>query len=822
MIVEVAVELLSYSCDKLYSYNVPCEIVDSIKVGKRIIIPFGKNQKKCGLIIEICESDDGEINDLKNICAVLDEVPQVSAEMIYLIKEIRNRCFCTYFDVAKLIFPPWIRNISDNIKYKLNSGTTSELKKYDFSLEQKEFVNLFLNNKNGTITLKKLLKQNIKNFNKILQYFLDEKIMIEEFDLSKNSVEKFVKVYRISDDLNDISDLKLTEKQKCVLEFLKKSEEAAVKEITYFTGIGESVVKTLLKKNIIEEKKIVKHDSINLNFEFYSENKNYKKNILNSEQKSASEKLLDIYNKNEFSVSVIQGVTGSGKTEVLLNLVDLVISQNKSVIFMVPEISLTSQFIEIFNKRYPGKLAMVHSNLKISEKNYYYKKICDGKAKIVLGARSAVFAQVKNLGLIIIDEEHEFTYKSDSNPRFNAKEVAKIRCKYNGVPLIFSSATPSVECYYNAIKGKYHLCKLSSRYGKSELPNVEIVDMNEEGALQDTNQFGKTLIEALRENFKNNKQSLIFLNKRGYNTFAKCKHCNTVLTCPNCSVSLKFHKANNRLMCHYCGYSCAFSDKCSKCGHNSINYLGSGTQKAEEFLEEMLPNAKILRIDADTKNLGKANFDSLKKFADGEYDILVGTQIISKGFNFPNLTLVGVLSADQYLYSSDFRSYEKTFSLLTQVIGRAGRSKFPGKAIIQTFTPDNEIFDFVEKQDYEAFFNQEIKIRDAMLYPPFSDICIIGFVSENEKKIKEVSKNFFSHMRQEISNNYRDIPIRILKPIEAMVKKISGKYRYKIVIKCRNNKKFREMLSNIINDFYREYSTYKVKIFVDINPDTIL
>lgn len=822
MIVKVAVESLSYSCDKLYSYNVPCETFDSIQVGKRVIIPFGKNQKKCGLIIEICESNDGKINDLKNICAVLDEVPQVSVEMICLIKEIKNRCFCTYFDVAKLIFPPWIRNISENIKYKLNSETISKLEKYNFSLDQNEFLNLFFNTKNRIISLQKLLKQNMRNFNKILQYFLDEKIIIEEFDLSKNSGEKFVKVYRISDDLNDISDLKLTEKQKCILEFLKKSEEATVKEINYFTGIGESVVRTLFKKNIIEEKKIVKCNSINSNSEFYSESKNYKKNILNSEQKAASEKLLDIYNKNEFSVSVIQGVTGSGKTEVLLNLVDVVISQNKSVIFMVPEISLTSQFIEIFSKRYPEKLAIVHSNLKSSEKNYYYKKICDGKAKIVLGARSAVFAQVKNLGLIIIDEEHEFTYKSDSNPRFNAKEVAKIRCKYNGVPLIFSSATPSVECYYNAIKGKYNLCKLSSRYGKSELPYVEIVDMNEEVVLQDTNQFGKTLIEALKENFKNKKQSLIFLNKRGYNTFAKCKHCNTVLTCPNCSVSLKFHKVNNRLMCHYCGYSCAFSEKCVKCGHNSINYLGSGTQKAEEFLEEMLPNAKILRIDADTKNLGKANFDSLKKFANGEYDILVGTQIISKGFNFPNLTLVGVLSADQYLYSSDFRSYEKTFSLLTQVIGRAGRSEFPGKAVIQTFTPDNEIFDFVKQQDYEAFFNQEIKMRDAMLYPPFSDICIVGFVSENERKIKEVSKNFFSHMRQEISNNYRDIPIRILKPIEAMVKKISGKYRYKIVIKCRNNKKFREMLSSIINDFYRDYNTYKVRIFVDINPDTIL
>ena len=817
----MAVESLSYSCDKLYSYNVPCETFDSIQVGKRVIIPFGKSQKKCGLIIEMLESDDEENVNLKNICAVLDEVPLVSVEMIYLIKEIRNRCFCTYFDAAKLIFPPWISSISNNIKYKLNPEFIPEIDKNNFCQENQEFLGLFLNSKKEYITLKNLMSFKIKNFNKILQYFLDEKIIIEEFDLSKNSIDKFIKVYSISDDSNNIPSLKLTEKQKRIVGFLKESDKSTAKEISYFTGVGESVIKTLLKKNIIkEEKKIIESDLLNDDLKNHTDV--YTKNVLNEEQKIVSNQLLNIYNENKYNVSLIQGVTGSGKTEVLLSLVDVVIEQGKSVIFMVPEISLTSQFIEIFSKRYPEKLAIVHSNLKSSEKNYYYKKICDGKAKIVLGARSAVFALVKDLGLIIIDEEHEFTYKSDSNPRFNAKEVAKIRCKYNGVPLIFSSATPSVECYYNAIKGKYHLCKLSSRYGKSELPYVEIVDMNEEVVLQDTNQFGKTLIEALKENFKNKKQSLIFLNKRGYNTFAKCKHCNTVLTCPNCSVSLKFHKANNRLMCHYCGYSCAFSDKCSKCGHNSVNYLGSGTQKAEEFLEEMFPNAKILRIDADTKNLGKANFDSLKKFADGEYDILVGTQIISKGFNFPNLTLVGVLSADQYLYSSDFRSYEKTFSLLTQVIGRAGRSKFPGKAIIQTFTPDNEIFDFVKQQDYEAFFNQEIKMRDIMLYPPFSDICIIGFVSESEDKIKEVSQNFFKYIKQEVTENYKTMPLRILKPTEAIVKKISGKYRYKLVIKCKNNKKFRDMLSNIINNFYSKYSSYKVRIFVDINPDTIL
>lgn len=821
MIVKVAVESLSYSCDKLYSYNVPCEIVDSIKVGKRIIIPFGENQKKCGLIIEMLESDDEENVNLKNICAVLDEVPQVSVEMIYLIKEIRNRYFCTYFDAAKLIFPPWISSISNNIKYKLNPEFIPEIDKNNFCQENQEFLGLFLNSKKEYITLKNLMSFKIKNFNKILQYFLDEKIIIEEFDLSKNSIDKFIKVYSISDDSKNIPSLKLTEKQKRIVGFLKESDKSTAKEISYFTGVGESVIKTLLKKNIIkEEKKIIESNLLNDDLKNHTDV--YTKNVLNEEQKIVSNQLLNIYNENKYNVSLIQGVTGSGKTEVLLSLVDVVIEQGKSVIFMVPEISLTSQFIEIFSKRYPEKLAIVHSNLKSSEKNYYYKKICDGKAKIVLGARSAVFALVKDLGLIIIDEEHEFTYKSDSNPRFNAKEVAKIRCKYNGVPLIFSSATPSVECYYNAEKNKYNLCKLTSRYGISKLPNVEIVDMNEEVSIQDTNQFGRTLIETLKENFKNKKQSLIFLNKRGYNTFAKCKNCKTVLTCPNCSVSLRFHKANNRLMCHYCGYSRDFSNKCSKCGRNSVNYLGSGTQKVEEFLAEILPEAKILRIDADTKNLGKANFDSLKKFADGEYDILVGTQIISKGFNFPNLTLVGVLSADQYLYSDDFRSYEKTFSLLTQVIGRAGRSKFPGKAIIQTFSPDNEIFDFIKKQDYKAFFSQEIKMRDIMLYPPFSDICIIGFVSESEDKIKEVSQNFFKYIKQEVTENYKTMPLRILKPTEAIVKKISGKYRYKLVIKCKNNKKFREMLSNIINDFYREYSTYKVKIFVDINPDTIL
>ena len=497
---------------------------------------------------------------------------------------------------------------------------------------------------------------------------------------------------------------------------------------------------------------------------------------------------------------------------------DYVVKMGKSVIYMLPEILLTGQFVDMFRARFMGKVAVIHSGISEWERFDAWKKISSGEIKVVLGTRSAVFAPVKNLGLIVVDEEHEFTYKSESTPRFNAKEVAKYRCKINGGMVLFSSATPSFETYCKAKNGIYDLYTLKNRYGACNLPDVEIIDMNKEFKSLEVNQISGKLLKSLKNNLEKGNQSIIFINRRGYNTFAKCMECGEVLMCPNCSVSLNYHKANGRLMCHYCGFSEKITEKCPSCG-GKICYSGLGTQKIEDELTKIFPKARILRMDSDSKTYNMTGF---KKFAEGKYDILIGTQMISKGFNFPGVTLVGVISADSLLYGSDFRSFERAFSLFTQVIGRAGRKKLPGKAIIQSFSPENEVLKFASSQDYESFFESEIKMRKLMLYPPYSDICIVGFSDKKEENVVSASREFFKILKNAASKNYSGLPLRILPPGSEIIKKVSSKFRYKIIIKCKNTDKFRKMISEAYKEFF-DISRFKnVSVFVDINPERIL
>ncbi len=807
--VKVAVEKISYESDILYSYAVPDELQNGITIGQRVIVPFGfSGSKRVGVIIELEESV--EENKFKSVCAVLDSKPFISSEMILLAKWMKERYFCSYFDILKLILPAGIGNGLSSIRYCFNEKTISSSE--NLTQEEVIFLNAVSPNKKP-FTLKNLIKLKIKNYHKILRSILDKKIIYEEISSSKTVGEKEFKIFNVNKNFKTLNTLTL--KQRKICDYLSENKNMGIKEICYFTGVSESTVRNLEKKNIIISSNKT---------EYYSpETNNSKSNIsiyqkprLSAEQNEAFEKLLSNYRKNEFNVSLLYGITGSGKTQVLLNIADEVLKNNKSVIFMVPEIALTAQFISLFKNRYGEKVVLLHSKLSNWQRFDAWKKIQNNQATVILGTRSAVFAPVSNLGLIVIDEEHEFTYKSESTPRFDTRDVAKYLCKLCKASLILSSATPSVESYYKAKEKKYSLVTLKNRYANAQLPEVYIADMNLENELC-TNSFGSQLKAALKENFKAKKQSIIFINRRGYNHFAKCRNCGEILCCPNCSVSLNYHKSNNRLMCHYCGYSKEFTTRCAKCNQEKICYLGAGTQKIEDSLKEIVPDAKILRIDSDVKNLKSTIENELKDFAEGKYDILVGTQMISKGFNFPNVTLVGVVSVDNYLYSGDFQSYEKTFSLLTQVIGRAGRGDSPGRAIIQTFSPENEIFEFASSQNYESFFNSEIKLRKALLYPPFSDICTIVFASENEKSAQKCANQFFEDLKNEALKNYSNIPLKILPPRPAMVKKVAGKYRYKIFLKCRNDKTFRNMLSDFLKNFGKQSSCKHVHYFVSFN-----
>ncbi len=818
-IAKIAVSKLSFENDILYSYEVPENFIGEIKIGCRVIVPFGKGSaKRLGFVMGF--SDEGESivqTPLKKIYAVLDETFTISPDMIKVIKWLKERCFCSYFDAAKLVFPHGLGDSLSGIKYRI-SANVSEFEN-NLNEPEKAFLEVLGGFSKKVFTLKDILGLKIKNYNKILNFLITKGFLEEEFVNPKNACERVNKYFKINSEIKDSLPC-LTEKQKKIYDYIDAHKMANMKEICYFTGVSSATVRNLLVKGIllIDEKiEYILPESVDSN-----SNKKNKTTELTFAQERAFNTLKEMYLKNKFDISLLYGITGSGKTEVLLHLVDLVVSAGKSVIFMMPEIALTSQFIDVFKSRYPNDVAVIHSALSDKERFNNWKLIDEGKRKIVLGTRSAVFAPVKNLGLIVVDEEHESTYKSESCPRFNAKDVAKYRCKLNNSLLVLSSATPSVESYYSAKIGKYKLIEMKERYSGAKLPEMKIVDMNVSPLSAISSEFSQALAEALRNNFKDKKQSIIFINRRGYNTLAKCSSCGEVISCPNCSISLNYHKSNGKLMCHYCGFSKDFSENCPKCRKNSVRFFGFGTQKIEEVIHKIVPEAKILRMDLDIKDTKKEGNNLLKDFANGKYDIIVGTQMISKGFNFSRVTLVGVLSVDQYLYSADFKSYERTYSLLTQVSGRSGRDKFPGTAIIQTFNPECEIFKFVKSQNYEEFFNHEISIRKAMLYPPFSDICVVGFSSESEKKAYNAGMEFFKNIKFLAKQKYGNIPLRILPVSEAIIKKVSGKYRYRMLIKCKNNQDFRNLISESLTNFSKDSFYRNVSMFVDINPDMIL
>ena len=416
-----------------------------------------------------------------------------------------------------------------------------------------------------------------------------------------------------------------------------------------------------------------------------------------------------------------------------------------------------------------------------------------------------------------MDEEQEYSYKSESSPRYHAREISMFRCAQNNGLLVLSSATPSVETYYHALTGRYSLNTLTSRYGTAVLPEVITADMNLETQNGNTSGFSDVLLQNIEYNLEHGRQSILLLNRRGHNSFVTCSFCGEAVTCPNCSISLTYHSRNNRLMCHYCGYSVPFRGECPTCRSHSLRLGGTGTQKAEQDISELFPDARILRMDTDAASSKSSYEKMITAFSNGEYDILVGTQMVAKGLDFPNVTLVGVLNTDQALYSDDYRSYERAFSLLTQVVGRSGRGREKGMAVIQTHTPDNLIISMAAKQDYESFYNTEIRVREAMLYPPFADICLIGFVGENQALTLKAANGFLQDFVSEASQNYPKLPLRLLGPSPAAVVKVSNKFRYKLIIKCKNNRSFRKLLSKVLLSFggRREFS--KVTAYADMN-----
>ena len=541
--------------------------------------------------------------------------------------------------------------------------------------------------------------------------------------------------------------------------------------------------------------------------------------VLSQEQQNAHDKILAQLFERKPAAFLLHGVTGSGKTSVFEKLIWDTVRLGRSAIMLIPEIGLTPQVLDRFRSLFGERVAVIHSGLSLGQRYDEYKRIKRGDADIVIGTRSAVFAPLSNIGLIIIDEEGERTYKSESSPRYYTHDVAKHRCAEHNAVLLLASATPSVESYYLAEKGVYRLLEMKKRYSSTPLPEESIVDMNIERGDGNKTEFSRKLADEINLNLKNGEQTILLLNRRGYHTIISCCDCYQPVYCPNCSVPLTYHKKNGKLMCHYCGYASEPVKVCPNCGSERLKSMGFGTQRLEEDLAAYFPSARILRMDADTAFSRYSYENSFNAFRRGEYDIMVGTQMIGKGLDFPNVTLVGVLSVDKALYAGDFRSYERTFSLITQVVGRGGRGRNPGRAVLQTFMPDHYVMNLAAQQDYKRFYDEEIAIRRAMIFPPLCDMCIFCFSGVSESAVSLAADAVLALMGSKLRELSPKTPVRVLGPVRGAYGRINGKFRYRIIMKCKNNAEIRGLISSVLVDSAKIKEMKNITLYADMNGD---
>lgn len=803
LIAEVALDGATFAFDKLYTYAIPCELHKKAVAGCRVTVPFGRgNTKKQGIIFSIKEA---ELKGLKNILSVMDEKPVLSDEMLILCKYLKESVFCTYYDGVHTMLPAglnyrMVNYYSANTEFSVSLLDETEREVFDYlSRNGEKAENVILSDLG-------ILKE-------VLDILCEKEAVIKNSTAKRKMGDATQKWVRIRDGV-ELDNIKLTPRQREVAELVNAAGATSVKEICYFTGASVSVIESLIKKEVLIsfEKQVFRAPKREKTTPDTSDIH------LTEEQNAAYEGLYKDYRSQDGKTALLYGVTGSGKTQVFLKLADSVIDDNKGVIVMVPEISLTPQLISIFTSRYGNKVAVFHSAMSMGQRMDEWQRIREGKAVIAVGTRSAVFAPFRDLGLIIIDEEQEHTYKSEKTPRYHTRDVARFRTAYHKGLLCLASATPSVESFTLAKKGKYSLYKLESRYGNAVLPHVETVDMKKEILSGNSGVLSTKLYEAVKDALEQGHQAIILLNRRGHNTYISCPNCGHVATCPNCSVSLTYHSANKRLMCHYCGYSESANGKCSECGSEHMKFLGLGTQKAEEEIAKLFPTARVLRLDADSTVSRDSYSTYLSAFSKGEYNILLGTQMVAKGLDFPNVTVVGVLGADSAMYSEDYRSFERTFSLLTQVVGRAGRGENEGVAIVQTVDPQSSIINLAKNQDFDSFYEEEILTRKLMIYPPYCDICVVGVKSQSRDTAENTLKQIFVEIKRLITEEYSDIKLIILGPAPYSVPKINNKYRFRIIIKCKNSPRFRELLRKAMS----VKLTADTTVSVDFNPESIV
>ena len=803
-VAKVAVSAASYSFDRLYSYHVPEDMEGQVLAGMRVLIPFGRgNRKVIGFIASTYQ--ESVYNDaIKPIISVVDSQSLVTEEMMRIILWLKEHTFCTYFEAYRSCVPNGF-SLSVSTHYELVNTYIDE---DSLDESEKELIDFLRNTKSQRDIDSHLGDKSNKQLQKTVQSLID-KGYIETGDLFKRKVgDETVKMVRLTDEyLNGDFSSELTPKQKNAAEMLSECECASVKELCYMTGCTAGIIKALVDKGAAYTFDYeVMRDALGE----IGERVDPESVILNDEQQQAFEGIISLVNDDKPSGALLYGVTGSGKTSVFIRLINEVIKGGKTAMLLVPEISLTPQMLTKFKSLFGEKIAVLHSSLSMGQRIDEFKRIRNGDARIVIGTRSAVFAPLSDIGISIMDEEGEPSYKSDQSPRYHARDVAVQRCGYHNAVLLLASATPSLETFNDAKKGRFHLFELHKRYNDAKLPDVSIIDMQQEAEEGNSGLFSRELADGIQTALDRNEQVILFLNRRGHSTHATCLDCRQPISCPNCRLPLTYHKKNNRFMCHYCGYTMDNLEKCPVCKGDKIRLTGVGTQKVEDELARLFPRARLLRMDADTTRKKGSHEDIINRFKNHEYDILLGTQMISKGLDFPLVTLVGVINADATLNIPDFRSGERTFSLLNQVAGRAGRSEIPGEVIIQTFNPDNFTLSCVKENDYLKFYKYEMENRHKLDYPPYYYLTSIKIASKDyEIASKEITK-VKNYLLKNLSNS-----TIILGPTTANVFKMNNIYRFQIILKYKKDDK----LFTVLKELDKLYAlNNKANIEIDNNP----
>lgn len=814
----VAVSAATYAIDKPYDYLLPEALAGKARPGMRILIPFGAgNRRTEGLILALGSA--GARGKLKPALSLLDEEPVLDAEGIQLALWMRERYFCTVYDAARAMLPAGLY-FSLQDRYRIAPGVDREIayQAAGHSESAKRLLELIFASGCEAELGQIRAAFGSQSPDGALKLLVGKGVLTLETSALRGVGDKTEQVAALAvapeEAMAQVTPRRRTAPLRyAVMELLSVLGRASAKELCYFTGASNATLRSLAKSGLLTLERQEVFRRVDTGTVLPGEPIQ-----LNREQQAAFEGLDALCASGESAAALLYGVTGSGKTQVYLRLIQETLARGKSAIVLVPEIALTPQLLRIFSSYFGNEVAVLHSSLSAGARYDEWKRVRSGKARVVLGTRSAVFAPARDLGILIMDEEQEYTYKSENVPRYHAREVAKFRCARHKALLLLGSATPSVETMYLAREGVYRLFTLTTRYNAHTLPQVLIADMKAELREGNGTSISAPLRAEIEKNLAVGEQSILFLNRRGANRMVSCGECGEVPTCPRCSVYLTYHSANGRLMCHYCGHSERLPDHCPHCG-GALNFIGVGTQKVQEELGELFPGVETLRMDTDTVSATQSHEKLLGRFERERIPILIGTQMVAKGLDFENVTLVGVISADQGLYVDDYRAGERTFSLLTQVVGRAGRGGKLGRAVIQTYTPENDIILRAAEQDYGQFYEQEIAMRRLRGCPPFRDLFVLTASGTEEVAVLRACTKLRRSLERWLAQpRFQGREAGILGPAPAAVAKVNNRYRYRLVLSCRNDREIRSLLAELVRAAQTDKECRGVSVFADCNP----